>query len=667
MKIYPCRIGCPGYAAAPVFIRKAAVIRAAGQRLSTAEELARLDAARSLAAETLAKAAEHSDGKAADIIAARSVILNDPALLDGIRSRIVNEELDAASAALAAGEAMAAGFEAMDNEYLKGRSADIRDVAGMIARALSGDTEDTVPLSPSIVFAEEITPEFVAAADKNLLSGIVTKKGSPASHTSILCGSYSIPYVFDADIPEEELRAASTAAIDPERGAVILDPDEETAKRIGLAADRERKERTEAADYKGRIKLFANISGPGDLEAVRQSGAGGIGLFRTEFLYMNRDTLPTEEEQFAVYKAVLEGMDGRETVIRTMDIGADKKTACLDMPAEENPALGRRAIRICLQQPELFRTQLRALLRAACFGNEMIMYPMIASPSELDDIREQVEIAARELSQRGADYRIPPQGIMVETPAAAILSDIFAKKVDFFSIGTNDLTQYTIALDRTAEGMGRFYDPRHEAVMRLIELTVKNAHDNGIWVGICGELGGDPKAIPRLAGMGVDELSMSPGKIGKAKAALSAADAESEKTEVPAMPQPEDFAAPADGSLIPMEEIPDPTFSEGMLGKCVAVEPKSGQIYSPCRGTVTMVAETGHAVGILSETGREVLVHVGIDTVSLAGRGFSPRCAAGDKVETGDILLEADLDVIRGAGLSAMVILAVKEQGHESI
>lgn len=612
----------------------------------------------------LCKTAESADINAKDILEAQVLMLEDETFIESIRKKI-EAGINADYAVFEAGNETADIFEAMPDAYLKARASDVRNIAEKLRLSLLGFENREVIDFPCIYVADELTPEEMTKLDKDCVLGIVTNRGSANSHTSILAGNYGIPYLYGVDFDRIKVGKAAEAALDADNGILTLDPDEEIKKKL-----RDRKKAEEAVlsaadSYSGKVKVYANIGGPEDVGEVLDNGADGIGLFRTEFLYMNRSTLPSEEEQFEAYKKVLEDMDGREVVIRTMDIGADKQTDCLRLPAEENPALGKRAIRICLEDTDLFRTQLRAILRAAVYGNPYIMYPMIASADEVDAAKEQVRIAAQELDDRQVKYRIPPQGIMIETPAAAVISDLLAEKADFFSIGTNDLCQYTTALDRQAEGMERFYHPNHEAVLRLMALTVKNAHEKGIWVGVCGEMGGDPEIMPRLCEMGVDELSMSPQKVRKAKAVLTSLLKEEVQTpdgrRTETGSAPETLGAPADGFLIPMEEIKDEVFSSGALGKCIGILPENGNIYAPCSGTVTMIAETLHAVGLRSDSGRDILIHVGIDTVTLGGKGFDCRVQVGDTVKADELIMTADLKYIEKAGLDPTVIVAAAD------
>ena len=626
-------------------------------------ELARFEETVAAVKADLLATAATADRESAPILEAQAMMLEDTSFTDPIREKI-QSGINADFAAFEAGNEAALAFEQMEDAYMKARAADVRHVAEKISLSLRNLKTAIAPDVPCILVAEEVTPEQLIGLDKTKILGLVTRKGSANAHTSILAGNYGIPYVYGVEFETDAVETAAAAALDAENGQFVLSPDEDTQRKFYEKQHREQAALAAAEQYSGTVKVYANIARPEDVEDVLAEGADGIGLFRTEFLYMNRKTLPDEEEQFAAYKTVLENMNGGEVIIRTMDIGADKQTDCIKQPNEENPALGRRAIRLCLEDTDLFRTQLRAIFRAAVYGNAAIMYPMIASVDELDAIREQVEAAAKELDDRGENYQIPPQGIMIETPAAAVISDQLAEKVDFFSIGTNDLCQYTLALDRQAQGLDRFYHPDHEAVLRLIALTVKNAHEKGVRVGICGELGGDAQLIPKFHEMGIDELSMSPKKIKKAKSVLA-----NLPTATPSQPAAaseafvgfEEIGAPADGVLVPMQEIPDEAFASGVLGKCVGVIPENGNIYAPCNGTVTMVAQTLHAIGIHTASGHDVLLHVGINTVTLGGNGFACSIQAGDTVAKNDRIMTVDLDVIRKADLDPTVIVAVSD------
>lgn len=597
----------------------------------------------------LSEAAAAGNTVAEGILQAQLAILQDPVLYEKITAFVRDSGFNGAYAAECAGEEMAAVLETSESEYLRARSSDVRLITERLSDMLSGNAAAAVPTEPSVIVAEEAAPEQLIRIGRENILALITENGSPLSHVSILAGTYGIPYLFGA---EELPESGAEIAVDGEQGLVILNPDGQTKENIeNKIREYQEQGKSSQEDEVYPVRLYANIASPKDLEDVIKNGAEGIGLFRTEFLFMNRKELPTEEEQYQVYRKVLEGMHGREVIIRTMDIGADKKTECLPLPAEENPALGRRAIRICLEEPELFRTQLRAILRAACYGNAGIMYPMITSCEELEAIEEQVRLSAQELKQRQERYAMPKQGIMIETPAAAVISDLLAEYVDFFSIGTNDLTQYTLALDRQGEGLDRYYNPHHEAIYRLIGMTAENAHRHSTTVGVCGELGGNPKAIRRLVECGVDELSMSPGKLPQARAALRKMQKENNAAF-------DELTAPADGVLIPMEQIPDEAFSSGVLGTCVAVETESGEIFAPCNGTITMVSETKHAFGIRSDAGSELLIHIGINTVSLQGKGFDCKLRKGQRIQQGELLMRADVSYIRSMGLSPMVILA---------
>ena len=597
-------------------------------------------------------AAQRGDEKAANILRAQCMMLEDEKFVSSVKSKIREGRFSAAYAVHIASEEAAAKLAGAESEYLRARTSDIKNVGRRIIAEITGEGTDLAFGKEAIIYAEDISPEEIIAFDKNRVKAIVTKAGSPLSHTSILAGTYSIPYLFGL---ERSLcpPSGTRVIVDGEAGIFIAGPDAET-----LAAYEKKILEFEAVSHEddsdSPVGFYANIAGIDDLEPAQKNGAAGIGLFRTEFLFMNRDTLPTEEEQFIIYRQVAEKMGKREAIIRTMDIGTDKQTKCLVLPKEENPALGKRAIRICLSEPRLFREQLRALFRAAEYGNIKIMFPMIASAWELEEIKKELEIAAKELEEKGVSYKIPPCGIMIETPAAAICSDRLAKMADFFSIGTNDLTQYTLAADRRGEGMEKYFDSKHEAVFKLIEITVQNAHKNGIPVCVCGELGGDPEAIPRLIGLGVDKLSMSPGKIPQAKKAA--------KKYLSRQKIQEPLTAPADGLLIPMSEIPDKAFASGVLGECLAVDTDDGKIYAPCNGKVTFVAGTSHAITIESDLGTKILIHAGINTVTLNGQGFNCKVKAGGTVKQGELILEEDVSLIRKKGFSPMVIMAYGEK-----
>lgn len=656
MKSVKAKTGSYGYAYGRAYVIDNDINVTKRSVTDIASELNRLDSAIKNVDSILKKARNNADDKAASVIDAQIAMLYDKSFLEEIR-RMINEEAVCGEYAVSeTGRTFAANFEKLDNAYLNARSADIRGISERLCRQLTGRDEEIIIDSPSIVCAYELTPELVSAIDKTNIKGFVSQKGTKTSHVSILCGNYGIPYLFGVDLSSEGIKSGVEIAVDTEASMLYIEPTDAIKKQIDESAIQ--KSVPEEADFDGRVKICANIGSVREAEYAVEAGADGIGLFRTEFLYMG-ETLPTEEEQFEVYRAVATAMEGRTVIIRTMDIGADKKSPCVKLLPQENPALGKRAIRICLEEHDLFKTQLRAILRAACYGDVKIMYPMITSVAELERIKEILQESIDELATEDMSYSVPDQGVMIETPSAALLSDRLASEVDFFSIGTNDLTQYTLAVDRMAEELDDYFDVHSEAVMRLIKMVIKNAHAAGIWVGICGELGGDEWAVPRLLEMGIDELSVSPSKISRVRAL--AAEAAKSDTQEEAGLGAEIICAPADGRVIGMSEIPDTTFSSGMLGKCMGVIPDNGNVYAPCDGKVYMIAETKHALGIMSDYGNDVLIHVGIDTVTLGGRGFDVLVAENDRVTKGMLIMRADLDIIQKANLSAMVITVVKE------
>ncbi len=414
-------------------------------------------------------------------------------------------------------------FSSMEDPYMQGRAADVQDISERILRILSGKEETgEEDGEPMILVAEDLVPSETVQLDKSRVLAFVTVKGSANSHTAILARTMSIPAIVGVDLPLDETVDGKLAIVDGSRGAVYLEPEPEFLEKMKKKKKREQEQKELLQTLKGKetitldgrkVRLYANIGNIQDLALVLQNDADGIGLFRSEFLYLERTNFPTEEEQFSIYKRVAETMAGKKVIVRTLDIGADKQVEYFGLTAEENPAMGLRAIRLCLTRPEIFRTQLRALFRAAVFGDLAVMYPMITSMAEVRRIQEVVSEVAAELEREGVPFSVPEQGIMIETPAAVMISDQLAKEVAFFSIGTNDLSQYTMAIDRQNPDLDPFFEPHSEAVLRMIAMTVENAHKAGIWAGICGELGADTTLTKTFLRMGVDELSVSPGQI----------------------------------------------------------------------------------------------------------------------------------------------------------
>ena len=414
-------------------------------------------------------------------------------------------------------------FSAMDDEYMRGRAVDVKDISERLISILKGSKEGGVSAEePVIVLAEDLAPSETVQMDKDKILSFVTVHGSVNSHTAILARTMGIPALVDTGLTLTEDMDGKESIVDGFDGVIYIEPDEETYERL-LKRKKEEDEKKELLlTLKGKedvtqdgrhVMLYANIGSTGDLAMVLKNDASGIGLFRSEFIYLESDDFPSENEQFQIYKSVAETMAGKRVIIRTLDIGADKKIEYFNLDVEENPALGYRAIRICLSQPEIFKTQLRAILRAGVYGNIAVMYPMITSVDEVRKIKEIMNEVKSELKEQGIAYADVLEGIMIETPAAVMVSDELAKEVDFFSIGTNDLTQYTLAIDRQNPKLDDFYDPHHPAVLKMIRMTVENAHKAGIWAGICGELGADTTLTEEFIRMGVDELSVSPGRI----------------------------------------------------------------------------------------------------------------------------------------------------------
>ena len=471
------------------------------------------------------KAVREVGEASAAIFEVHQMMLEDEDYLESMQNMIRTELVNAEYAAAATGDNFAEMFAAMDDEYMKARSADVKDISERLVRNLSGEGDnDLSSMEPSVIVADDLSPSETVQMDKEKILAFVTVHGSTNSHTAILARMMNIPALIGVPMDLNGLKTGMMAVVDGFSGQVIFEPEEDVRKETEKRMQEEAEKQKLLEELKGKenitpdgrkINIYANIGSVGDLGYVMENDAGGIGLFRSEFLYLGRNDFPTEEEQFQAYKQAVQTMAGKKVIIRTLDIGADKQVEYFNLGKEENPALGYRAIRICLKQPEIFKAQLRALFRAAVYGNLSVMYPMITSTEEVEKIYAIVAEVEEELKAQEVQYKIPEQGIMIETPAAVMISDRLAEMVDFFSIGTNDLTQYTLAIDRQNEQLDDFYNPHHEAVLRMIRMVVENAHKCGKWAGICGELGADLTLTEQFVRMGVDELSVAPSMILK--------------------------------------------------------------------------------------------------------------------------------------------------------
>lgn len=491
-------------------------------------EVARFQTAKDEAVEQLGalyeKALKEVGEASAAIFEVHQMLLEDDDYIESVENIIRTQEVNAEYALAATGDNFANMFAAMDDEYMRERAADFKDITERVITILNGGSQQQMDASePTIIIADDLAPSETVQMDKDKVLSFVTVHGSLNSHTAILARTMGIPALIGTlELHLDESLNGAMAVVDGNDGCVYIDTDEETLVQMQgkLKADKEQKELLQTLKGEKSVTLdgknvmtYANIGDVKDLAKVLQNGAEGIGLFRSEFLYLEKETYPTEEEQFFVYKTVAETMAGKRVIIRTLDIGADKQADYFALDKEENPAMGLRAIRICLTRPEIFKTQLRALFRASAFGKIAIMYPMITSVKEVRQIREIVAEVKKELDDANIAYGEVEQGIMIETPAAVMISDLLAEEVDFFSIGTNDLTQYTLAIDRQNQSLDEFYDAHHTAVLRMINQTVQNAHKAGIWCGICGELGADQALTKLFLSMGIDELSVSPGSV----------------------------------------------------------------------------------------------------------------------------------------------------------
>ena len=494
----------------------------------TKGELARYEAAKAAAIEQLQelyqKALKEVGEANAAIFEIHQMMLDDGDYNESVENIIETQKINAEYAVAVTGDNFAQMFRAMDDDYMRERAADVKDVSERVLSILNGGQKGKVVTDePVIIVADDLAPSETVQLEKDMVLSFVTVHGSVNSHTAILARTMAIPALIGTEeLPLDDTVDGKLAVVDGLNGKIYVEPDAQTLEEMKKRrqAELENKELLQLLKGKDnvtldgkKIMLYANIGNIKDLATVIQNDAGGIGLFRSEFIYLEKDRYPTEEEQFSIYKTAVETMAGKRVIIRTLDIGADKQCEYFKMDKEENPALGYRAIRICLTRPEIFKTQLRALFRASAYGNLAIMYPMITSLWEVKRIKEIVEEVKAELTAEQLEFGNPQQGIMIETPAAVMMSEELAKEVDFFSIGTNDLTQYTLAIDRQNPKLDKFYDAHHPAVLSMIRMTVENAHKAGIWAGICGELGADTSLTKEFLAMGVDELSVSPGSI----------------------------------------------------------------------------------------------------------------------------------------------------------
>lgn len=459
----------------------------------------------------------------AAIFEIHQMLLQDDGFVEAIENMIGTQSVNAEYAVAATSDNFYKMFSDMEDDYMRERAADVKDISERLLTVLNGKSAGMEKLSePVIIVADDLAPSETVQLDKDKVLAFVTVHGSLNSHTAILAKTMNIPALIGTPIPLDDTVNGKPAIIDGAKGILYVEPEEEILAQMQERKKAEEEQKELLLTLRGKenitldgrkIKLYANIGNSKDLAMVLQNDAGGIGLFRSEFLYLEKEDYPTEEEQFTVYKTVAETMAGKKVIIRTLDIGADKQADYFKLAHEENPAMGLRAIRICLTRPEVFKTQLRALFRASAYGNIAVMYPMIISVDEVRKIKEIVAEVKKELEEQHIKYGEVEQGIMIETPAAVVMSDELAKEVDFFSIGTNDLTQYTLAIDRQNPELDAFYDSHHPAILRMIQTVVDNAHKAGIRAGICGELGADTSLTQEFLKMGVDELSVSPGRI----------------------------------------------------------------------------------------------------------------------------------------------------------
>lgn len=529
-----------GVAAGPIsFYRRASGVIPRHEVSDTAAELERFRAARETAKEQLAKlydkALAEAGEDAAMLFEAHQMMLEDLDFVESIEGMIENDRVNAEAAVNDTGAQFAEMFAAMDDSYMQARAADIRDISTRVIGILTGEGESGIVSDvPCIVAADDLAPSETVQLDKALILGFITAGGSANSHTAILARTMGIPAIISAGDALQPEMEGKYAIIDGQTGEAVIEPDDAERERLLKKQAKEKALKELLDQLKGKpnvtkdgrnVMVYCNIGSPADIDAVLQNDGGGIGLFRSEFLYLQGSDYPTEDEQFEAYKTVAERMGGRRVIIRTLDIGADKQADYFHLDKEENPAMGLRAIRICLTRPEVFRTQLRALYRASAYGKIAIMFPMITSVWEVQEIKRICRNIRAELAEEGVPMADKVElGIMIETPAAVMMSAELAREVDFFSVGTNDLTQYTLAVDRQGVGLDRFFDAHHPAVLRMLRMAAENAHKAGIWIGICGELGADAELIETFLSMGIDELSVSPSAVLPLRSAIRSID-----------------------------------------------------------------------------------------------------------------------------------------------
>ncbi|UYJ30160.1 MAG: phosphoenolpyruvate--protein phosphotransferase [Clostridiaceae bacterium] len=529
-----------GVAAGPIsFYRRASGVIPRHEVSDTAAELERFRAARETAKEQLAKlydkALAEAGEDAAILFEAHQMMLDDLDFVESIEGMIENGRVNAEAAVSDTGAQFAEMFAAMDDSYMQARAADIRDISTRVIGILTGEGESGIVSDvPCIVAADDLAPSETVQLDKALILGFITAGGSANSHTAILARTMGIPAIIGAGDALQPEMEGKYAIIDGQTGEAVIEPDDAERERLLKKQAKEKALKELLDQLKGKpnvtkdgrnVMVYCNIGSPADIDAVLQNDGGGIGLFRSEFLYLQGSDYPTEDEQFEAYKTVAERMGGKRVIIRTLDIGADKQADYFHLDKEENPAMGLRAIRICLTRPEVFRTQLRALYRASAYGKIAIMFPMITSVWEVQEIKRICRNIRAELAEEGVPMADKVElGIMIETPAAVMMSAELAREVDFFSVGTNDLTQYTLAVDRQGVGLDRFFDAHHPAVLRMLRMAAENAHKAGIWIGICGELGADAELTETFLSMGIDELSVSPSAVLPLRSAIRSID-----------------------------------------------------------------------------------------------------------------------------------------------
>lgn len=655
MKKFICKVSQPGFCVGETFVldnneKKFAKVE------SPKQELLKLQQAINKFDKELEQKISQSNSDVKTIFEITRSLLHDEGYINLAQKLINDKNLNAIEAITEASKSICKTLKSSKLEYNLQRCDDYQGITKSLTNLIN-NVKVVIPTKPIVLISKELTPGELSNIPSNFILGIITENGSKTSHTSILAGMLDIPYFYGIPNLLNEIHENDQIILNSEQNTVILNP---TQEMIQLSLEQQQKNITEKQasnnqQINTKVKIYANIANTTEIQALINSNVDGIGLFRSEFLFLNSLNEPTEEEQFKAYKYVVESMQNKEVVIRTMDLGSDKEVSWLNLAKEKNPALGQRGLRVSLERRDLLKTQLRALMRAAVYGNLKIMLPMVIDTWEVQTVLEEINQIADDFDNQHIVYAKPDVGIMIETPAAALIANELAQYVKFFSIGTNDLTQYTLAIDRESQSLDTYNNELHDAIFKLIDLTVRAAHKHNIQVSVCGELAANSKAIPHLCEIGIDKLSVSISKLGSVKQIVN--EYEQKVNNDANSKNIYELCAPTDGTLIPIDEIPNQTFVSEIKGKCIAIDSSNGKIYAPCDSTIISIAKTKHSITIRSSKGQDYLINIGIDTVKLDGHGFELFVNKSDIVKQHQLLLQFDQNYIKNKGFNPIVII----------